>query len=488
MRQLCLTFLLAFTLPFFASASLDIDSFAGPDPVKFNGISSKKTSTNPASTNYTAGSTSRLAFYVPASVWPKNPGWLTFYKSLVMIGVPVKVTTDYTEAVNHSVVLAYEAFTGTVSSAESTAWENFVNTTGNTLIATTLTTNDTTMRSLFGVIPDATTNATSRNLILLQNVTSDPGKNYMSQFNYSDTRDWQISIWGSLNNKGFPTVSYKPDASNGSTVVALAYYSHQSTNVQEANMAISLNTYNGKGQAIAFGLNIGEYIGLSQGNNTWGIPRDYAATYEPGYDTFLRLIKSMYIDTAYVTVWPVPSNMGVHYVWSYDIDAEDSWAGAVNVSKNLLDNGIPGTINWQTKIVQDAYDVNFFTKFWRNISIVEGYGNMELASHSVSHSINLGNFSIGTGLENYNTSKYREGNAYWPFIGQCLNDTGPWLTNVPDSTYCDTPTDVFFFLHHPRLARRRSPHLKVPARGRQHHERHRSLLPNWSLDLPQRHA
>ncbi|RUO95919.1 hypothetical protein BC936DRAFT_142963, partial [Jimgerdemannia flammicorona] len=361
--------------------------FAGPAPQPWTGLKSN-TSTNPSTTSYTSGGASRLAFYVPT--WSTNPAWLTFYKSLVMIGIPTLVTTNITEAIKHPVVLAYEAFTGTVSAADATSWTNYVSG-GNTLITTTMTTTNAQMRALFG-ITSSTTNSAVREVIMLQNVASSPDSVYMSQFDQTDTRDSQIPLWGTLVNQSFPTVGY---SSTNTSVVALGKYAlHATPTATEATfLSITLNKGSNNGQAIAFGLDIGKYIGLSQGNNTWGIPRGYAASYEPGYDSFLRLIKSIYANSkGYITVWPVPSNMGVHFVWSYDIDASDSWAGAVTVTQSLAKLGGVGTINWQTKLSKDAYDINFFTEYYGNISIVEAYGFMELASHSVSHSINLDKF------------------------------------------------------------------------------------------------
>lgn len=71
---------------------------------------------------------------------------------------------------------------------------------------------------------------------------------------------------------------------------------------------------------------------------------------------------------------------------------------------------------------------------------------MELASHSVSHSPNLLTFPIGTGKEIWNGIEYDEDN-YFPFIGQCTNTsaTGPWTTNIPGATTCDTPNDRLYF-------------------------------------------
>ncbi|KAF9994414.1 hypothetical protein BGZ80_007814, partial [Entomortierella chlamydospora] len=78
-----------------------------------------------------------------------------------------------------------------------------------------------------------------------------------------------------------------------------------------------------------------------------------------------------------------------------------------------------------------------------NISRVEALGNMELASHSISHSPNLNDFPIGTGKEIWDGTKYDEDN-YFPFIGECVNTNGVWNTTVPGATPC-TPLGAYNF-------------------------------------------
>ena len=87
---------------------------------------------------------------------------------------------------------------------------------------------------------------------------------------------------------------------------------------------------------------------------------EWWAQYEPGYDNFFRLIKGLYVTstpTGLVTSWPVPGNKGVHVSWTYDIDAQDSYELALVVAQDLQSRGIRGTINWQAKLVKDAYDI-----------------------------------------------------------------------------------------------------------------------------------
>ncbi|KAF9398699.1 hypothetical protein BGZ94_005931, partial [Podila epigama] len=161
----------------------------------------------------------------------------------------------------------------------------------------------------------------------------------------------------------------------------------------------------------------------------------------------MRIIKQLYVTSTsagLVTSWPVPGNKGVHFSWTYDIDAQDSYELAYDIAKDLQNRGIGGTINWQVKLVKDAYDVASFSHYYRNISAVEALGNMELASHSVSHSPNLANFPIGTGKEIWDGTTYNQKN-YFPFIGECKMNNGVWTTNVPGATICQTPNDNLYF-------------------------------------------
>ncbi|KAG0308180.1 hypothetical protein BGZ99_001209, partial [Dissophora globulifera] len=79
--------------------------------------------------------------------------------------------------------------------------------------------------------------------------------------------------------------------------------------------------------------------------------------------------------------------------------------------------------------------------YYRNISAVEALGNMELASHSVSHSPNLLRFPIGTGTEIWDGIDYDEKN-YFPFIGEC---SAAMTTTIPNATACDTPSGTQYF-------------------------------------------
>ncbi|KAF9581192.1 hypothetical protein BGW38_001888, partial [Lunasporangiospora selenospora] len=417
----------------------DISTLKGPQGTSTVPPTGNGTVTDPASTSFGTGTSSRLALYVPGTVYKDYPGWLALYKALVFQGIPVKVTKDINVAKTHNTVLAYQAMQSKyLGLLDSLTWSSYVSG-GNTLIAVGMTSTDLTLKSLFGVTPNTNTNANARAAIVLQAPSATvPASSVNAQFDLTDTRDAEIPLWRTGRSTGFTTIGYTASAGT----FALGKY--RTNSGSSDNLAsITLRSVGTNGKAVAIGLDLGAYIGESNGGKTSGIPRAYNAEYEPGYDNFFRIIKSLYqtsTTAGLVTSWPVPGNMGVHFSWTYDIDAQDSYELAYTCALDLQSRGIGGTINWQAKLVKDAYDVASFSLYYRSISMVEALGNMELSSHSVSHSPNLLRFPIGTGKEIWNGPTYKEDN-YFPFIGQCINNA----TIVPGATACDTPNNSMYF-------------------------------------------
>ncbi|KAF9173779.1 hypothetical protein BGX21_010238 [Mortierella sp. AD011] len=422
----------------------DINTLRGPStstPLPAEGDGAP---TDPATTAYTTGTSSRLSLYVPGTIYEDYPGWLALYKALVFQGIPVKVTKNITEAITHPTVLAYQALQSKyMGSTDGTTWKNYVNA-GHTLIAIGLTSTDSNLKSVFGVTPDTTTNKNKRKVIALNPpLTAFPASKVNAQFDQSVVNDVQIPLWAQYYDSGFDTIGYKPSAG----VCALGSYL-LSNGKNDTEQAITIKSTSNGGHAVAIGVDVGTYVGQSNSGSgaSGGIPRAYDTTYDPGYDTFFRIIKYLYstsTTTGLVTSWGVPGNKGVHFAWTYDIDAQDSYSYAYNVSLDLQSRGIKGTVNWQAKLVKDSYDIASFSAYYRNISRVEALGNMELASHSISHSPNLNDFPIGTGKEIWDGAKYDEDN-YFPFIEECVNTTGVWNTTVPGATPC-TPLGAYNF-------------------------------------------
>lgn len=189
------------------SAVPDIDTLKGPTtstPVPAN---NNGTVTDPASTTFGTGTSSRLALYVPGNVYKDYPGWLPLYKALVFQGIPVTVTKDINVAKSHDTVLAYQAFQSKyLGFFDSLTWSGYV-TGGNTLISIGMTSKDLFLRMAFGVgIDTNTANAKYREAIVLQK-----GQSPNSQFDFTDVRDTEIPLYREVADEGFPSIGYTLD-------------------------------------------------------------------------------------------------------------------------------------------------------------------------------------------------------------------------------------------------------------------------------------
>ncbi|KAF9982434.1 hypothetical protein BGZ79_005942, partial [Entomortierella chlamydospora] len=169
--------------------------------------------TDPDSTTFGTGTTSRLSLYLPGNVYKDYPGWLPLYKALVFQGIPVKVTKTLSVATGHSTVIAYQGLQSKyMASGEGTTWKNFVNG-GKTLIAIGMTSTDTNLKSIFGVTPDTTTNAKTRQAIMLNTpAAAYPISSINSQFDLTNTNDAQIPLYAQDSETSFPTIGYTPQA------------------------------------------------------------------------------------------------------------------------------------------------------------------------------------------------------------------------------------------------------------------------------------
>ncbi|KAG0036018.1 hypothetical protein BGZ82_004792, partial [Podila clonocystis] len=235
-------------------AVVDITTLKGPTgntpvPAAGNG-----TVTDPASTSFGSGTTSRLALYVPGNVYKDYPGWLPLYKALVFQGIPVRVTKDINVAKTHNAVLAYQGLQSKyMGASDGSTWSTYV-TGGKTLIAIGLTSTDNNLKTTFGVTPDTTTNKNTRQVIVLNAPTTTyPATSVNSIFDQSDVRDKEIPLWREVPDTGFTTIGYtlaSSTAPNG--VKALGSY-RTDNSVIDAKAAITIKSTANGGKAVAIG-------------------------------------------------------------------------------------------------------------------------------------------------------------------------------------------------------------------------------------------
>ncbi|KAF9423733.1 hypothetical protein BGZ94_008196, partial [Podila epigama] len=274
------------------SAAPDINQLRGPTTNTRVPAPGDGAVTDPGSGTYSAGSSSRLALYVPGNIYKDYPGWLPLYKALVFHGIPVTVTKDAKVARSHSAVIAYQAFQSKyMGFSDSLSWSRYVSN-GNTLISVGMTSNDLLLRMTFGVSPDtATPKPLAREAIVLQKpLASYPTTNVNDQFDFTDARDIEIPLYRKSTKEGFPSIGYKLDYGAKS----LGAYRTDNKNL-DGKHGITIHSGIFGGRAVAIGIDLGAYIGEANGGKTKGIPRSYVAQYEPGYDTFMRIIKQLYV-------------------------------------------------------------------------------------------------------------------------------------------------------------------------------------------------
>ncbi|KAF9178572.1 hypothetical protein BGZ49_005319, partial [Haplosporangium sp. Z 27] len=277
-------------LPFANAVSIpDITQLKGPATNTVVPSIADGPATNPSSATFGTGTTSRLSLYVPGNVYKDYPAWIALYNALLMQGIPVKVTTNLTEAITHPTVIAYQALQSKyMASGDGAKWASYVNS-GKTLIAIGLTSTDSNLKTTFGVIPDTTTNAKNREALLINAPSASyPISSINAQFDLTDVRDAQIPLWESYVGTGFPTIGY---SFSGTGTFALCSYV-TSTGAIDTKYGITVKSTSNGGQAVAIGLDVGTLVGISNGINNYGIPRSYDAQYEPGYDNFFRIFKS----------------------------------------------------------------------------------------------------------------------------------------------------------------------------------------------------
>ncbi|KAF9197294.1 hypothetical protein BGZ59_005556, partial [Podila verticillata] len=176
-------------------AVVDITTLKGPTTNTAVPAANNGTVTDPATTTFGSGTTSRLALYVPSTVYSDYPGWLPLYKALVFQGIPVRVTKDIAVAKTHGAVLAYQGLQSKyLGSTDAATWSTYVSG-GKTLIAIGLTSTDTNLKTTFGVTPDTTTNKNAREVIVLNPPSAAyPATSVNSMFDMTDVRDKEIPL------------------------------------------------------------------------------------------------------------------------------------------------------------------------------------------------------------------------------------------------------------------------------------------------------
>jgi len=344
---------------------------------------------------YSEGSSSRMAVLLT----DEKSNWLGLAHGLKTIGIPFIITKDHKRALNHDVVFVYPAISGSLLSAEALKALSTHPIEGGTLIGTNVMGGG--LEGVFGFEDIRETNA---------------------RFSLSFNSDYDVTgLFSELNfdkikigNANDP--KFNPGTNSYTKLLnpALATY-------EDGAAAISYREFETGGRSFALGIDLGQLLLKGYNWRDSGIAASYVNTYQPTLDALLKLIQNIYTSStpSALTLGTVPHGKSMSAIITHDVDYTQSIKNAVEYAKLHSESGISATYFIQTKYVRDFNDDIFFNDEGISyIAMLEDLG-MEIASHSVSHSLQFDEFPMGTGKETY--PKYR------PFVNSDTRTSGGTL-------------------------------------------------------------
>lgn len=348
------------------------------------------------------GGSSRLAILLT----DPDSAWLGLAHGLKTIGVPFRITRDYREAIKHKAVLVYPSISGGAMEAPALqALAQFARERG-TLIGSHVLGGG--MNELFGFEEALAAKHTEIRFDATQPMASA----------FTDPKERVIRI-------GNPALPESLVGTYGYTRPhnpPLAVFEDGSAAVTQKAFA--------KGRAYALGMDLGFLLMKGYNNREEGIARSYVNDFEPSLDVLLRLVKNIYLEAnpEAVTLSTVPFGKSLAVVMSHDIDYTRSLKNAVQYAEFEKNQGISATHFIQVKYIKDWNDDIFFNaKGVPHLKELQALG-VEVGSHSVSHSLNMNKFPLGTGTEQYP--------GYQPFVkDQSTTENGTLLGELRVSKF-----------------------------------------------------
>jgi peptidoglycan/xylan/chitin deacetylase (PgdA/CDA1 family) len=299
--------------------------------------------------------------------------------ALETIGIPFVITRDAGEAVRHSVVLVYPNVSGATLTHEALhSLVTFVHS-GGTLIANEVLVGG--MNEVFGFQKALPSRSRFELRFQSAGLTADFTDPLERTIRLDDRAQQALSRW---------TVGYT-DASDPVAIF------------DDGTAAITRRVFEGGGEAIALGVDIGALCFLSHDVRDEFIAREFANGYEPVLDVFLRLLKTIYAGAAggMVTLGTVPEGRSLAVLLTHDIDYRYSLGNALAFAEYERAQGIRATYFVQTKYIKDWEDEAFFdSAAVTNVRALDSLG-MEIASHTVAHARTFNTMPTGTGEERY---------------------------------------------------------------------------------------
>ncbi|MDR3588255.1 MAG: hypothetical protein P4N41_01175 [Negativicutes bacterium] len=326
---------------------------------------------------FSGGGKTRLAVLLTDT----DSDWLALTQGLKGMGIPFTITTDYKQAVQHSVVLVYPEVGGKTMSPFAVKALMDLTEKGGAVIGVNVVTDS--MYDFFGFDYSLPTD-----------------KNGSIRFNP------EVSpVVASLQDPREVTIALGDSRYKEANYGTYGYFHprHTPLAVFDSGQAAVTMERHGRGAAYAFGLDIGGF--LAEGYNDRGelIGRSYINEFEPAADVLTNLVKRIYVsgEKDAVTVGSVPFNKKLTVMFTHDVDWGLSNANSIEYAKFEQSVGIHGTYFILTKYITDYNDVAFFNNdYIPALKQLEPMG-MEVGSHGISHSKVYEFAPLGTGTEKY---------------------------------------------------------------------------------------
>lgn len=326
--------------------------------------------------DYKQGTSSRLAILLTDT----NSAWLGLVHGLKTIGVPFRITTDIDEALKHKVVLVYPLISGKVlTSPQLKKISGYARTGGNIIGVNVLGGG---LQSIFGFKSVEPSRIHTRVLLqkshpVIHDLVDDDFRSI--RLSTEDVNDLNFGTHIYHEPKHLPLALYN----DGSPAMVYNIFSHSET--------------------YAIGFDIGFYLLKAYNRRMENVSDTYVNGFESSVDNILRLIKNIYRrhEPLALTLGTVPYNYSLSVILTHDIDYNRSLENALVYARHESTEKISATHFIQTKYISDWNDRIFFDdKNLFNFKKLQAL-NVELGSHSVSHSLLFHEFVPGNGAEQY---------------------------------------------------------------------------------------
>ncbi|MEM5515868.1 polysaccharide deacetylase family protein [Henriciella sp. AS95] len=339
--------------------------------------------------DYGTGDENRLAVLVTSD----SSNWLGLAHGLKTIGVPFIMTTDVQRALSHDVVLVYPVISGReVDTDTLRALARFPQN-GGTLIATNVLGGG--LAPVFGF--DSVTESRAHTHLVFDGA-------------YDITADFEA-----LGQSRIKIGSATKLATNPGTNAYLSPLQPPVAVYEDGSAAIVRRDYE-NGTAYALGIDLGQLLLKGYNFKEDDISEAYANQYQPTLDTLLRLVAAIYREgeADAITLGTVPDGKTLSVMMTHDVDYRKSVRNAIKYAEMEKQNDIRSTYFIQTKYMKDFNDETFLDEDGtEQVRKLDALG-VEIASHSVSHSLQFNTFGLGSGKEAIP--------AYRPFVRNS-NDT-----------------------------------------------------------------